>query len=229
MRLKIKFLLIVFAALFSSACILIGSPRATETAIPPTREPTMTPTLTERPTATVTPTASVEEPAADSSCPPETLPIEGWPVYCNERFGFYFQYPPEATLTETGFNSAHIDLPVEPDTNLGEKYMDLIVQESSSACSSPLAEGYPPEMVTRQNLVIQGINYLKQSGSDAGAGNYYDWIAYSTGRSDLCVYFDFVLHSTNRFNYPTPPPEFDFNAETADFEKIVGSLHWYTP
>ncbi len=229
MRLKLKFLLIVFAALLSSACALIGSPAATETAVPPAIEPTMTPTSTEQPTATVTPTASVEGPASGSSCPPETLPIEGWPVYCNDRFGFYFQYPPEATLTETDFNAAHIDLPVEPDTNLGEKYMDLIVQESSSACSSPLAEGYPPEMVTRQNLVIQGINYLKQSGSDAGAGNYYDWIAYSTGRSGLCVYFDFVLHSTNRFNYPTPPPEFNFDAETANFEQIVGSIHWYTP
>ncbi len=178
------------------------------------------------------PTDTVEPEPPDNAlevetCPPAELPVSGWPIYCNEHYKFYVQYPAEAVFEETDFNTARIDLPVVPDTNLGEKYVEIIVQESSAACTSGLTEGYQPESYDSENMVINGTNFLKQSGSDAGAGNIWQWIAYTTGKTNLCVSFNFVLHSTNPYNYPTPPPEFDFEAETAVFEQIIETFHWY--
>lgn len=227
---RIQTLILALLALLTAGCALTGGLLATSTPVPPSPlPPTPAPTTTPAPTASPSPDAALEEPESVSACPPDSPPIPGWPVYCNERFGFFIQYPPEAVITETDFNYARFELPIEPDTNLGEKYLELIVQESNRACSSPLAEGYPTEMVDMQNVVIEGKNFLKQSGSDAGVGNIWEWVAYSTGKGNLCVYFDFVLHSTNPYNYPTPPPEFDYDAETAVFEEIAGSLRWYTP
>jgi hypothetical protein len=64
------------------------------------------------------------------------------------------------------------------------------------------------------------------SGSDAGAGNYYDFTAYTTTQGDTCVSLSFVLHSTAAQNYTPPLPEFDRNAESAVFEQIVATFQW---
>lgn len=157
------------------------------------------------------------------------LPITNWPFYCDNTHGFFVQYPPDATLGQTDAGITRIDLSVLPATNLGEKFVEITVQENSETCGSPLAAGYVPEAVKTEQLVIYGHTFVKQSGSDAGAGNYYTWIAYSTDRDGKCVSFGFVLHSTNRFNYPTPPPEFDFMLETAVIEQMMGSFRWFTP
>jgi len=220
MHIRRKFAIFILLSVLGLSCIILGTPT-------PTPEPlTDTP---EIPTDTSTPETPTDTPTPAPPCPPAALPIPGWQVYCNDTYEFYVQYPPDAALGDTDFNFARIDLSIVPDTNLSEKYLEIIVHETSDACSSALAEGYPPERVERKNLIINGINYVKESGADAGAGNIWDWIAYTTGRSGLCVSFNFVLHSTNPYNYPTPPPEFAFAAETAVFEEIVGSFNWYAP
>ena len=227
----------LLAMILLSACNMPGL-TSTSTALPPTPTQTSEPSATIPPTETAQPTETSAPIGAEAlTCPPAAPPLADWPVYCQDTYGFFYQYPPAATVSDASnamdagnaASAVRIDLPVEPGTNLGEKYLDVIVQETDRACESPMAADYPAEMVERQEITINDVPFLKQSGSDAGAGNYYQWIAYSTGWEGVCVSFDFVLHSTNRMNYPTPPPEFDFDAETAVFEQIVGSFSRYTP
>ena len=56
-----------------------------------------------------------------------------------------------------------------------------------------------------ENVTLNNIPFLKQSGQGAGAGNRYDWTAYSTTINNSCISLAFVLHSANPGNYATPP------------------------
>ncbi len=226
MNRTVKLISLFILSVLLLACAFNGGTPTAEPDSLSSPEASFVDTNTPPPTQTNPPEPPADLPAA-AACPPAELPVKGWSVYCNEHYGFYVQYPPESEFEETDFNTARIDLPVEPGTNLGEKYLDIIIQESSATCSSAMAEGYPPEAYESENLVINGKNFLKQSGSDAGAGNIWQWIAYTTGKTNLCISFNFVLHSTNPYNYPTPPPEFDFDTETAVFDQIVETFHWY--
>jgi hypothetical protein len=195
-------------------------------------QPTETP---ESPTAIpVTPTATVETPAASptagSVCGVESAPglpgvdYSTWLIYCNQDVHFGFKYPPgggNITATDTG---VRIPLPFTPGTNLAEKYIEVAVLRDVSNCSSPLAEGNGN--VKESQVTINGLVFKKQTGGDAGAGNIYEWEAYSTLRGDTCVSVGFVLHSTNPQNYPTPPAEFDRAAETAVYQAIMATVSW---
>jgi len=164
---------------------------------------------------TVTPTVS----------PGPTGHPDGWLTFTNLTYGFEFKYPPGSqVVVGEPDNYARIDLPFVQGTNLREKYLEVIVQENSNLCESPLATQSGPE--TSETVIINGISFLKQTGSDAGAGHLHEWIAYSTFRGNICVSLDFILHSLNAGNFPTPPPVFDFAAESAVFGQIVETYTW---
>lgn len=223
MKQKIMILSIMLILLMSTGCAK-NAPLPTQTVLPgSTAAPTSMPAIT------MTSSVPAGIGAESTACPPAELPNPDWPVYCDDANGFFIQYPPEASISETDAGIIRFDLPVQPGTNLGEKYAEISVRLNQAACASPLAEGYVPEAVAAENLEINGLNFVKQSGSDAGAGNYYNWTAYSTARGNRCVSFGFVLHSTNRYNYPTPPPEFNMDAETAVFGQTMDTFRWVTP
>jgi len=73
--------------------------------------------------------------------------------------------------------------------------------------------------VSSENVTINNISFLKQSGQGVAAGNRYDWAAYSTTNNNACISVAFVLHSANPGNYATPPPVFDMASESA----VIGS------
>ena len=82
-------------------------------------------------------------------------------------------------------------------------------------------------MTSTENVTINGIQFLKESGNGAAAGNFYEFVAYSA-KSDAnnCVSLTFILHSTDPGNYTTPPPEFDKAAESAVFDLIINTFDW---
>jgi heat shock protein HslJ len=150
-----------------------------------------------------------------------------WPVYRNETFGFEISYPEGGAAPPTGDDtSMRIDLPFTAGTNLQEKYLQIDASSGAAECASPLTEGYAPGQLTPETVTIGGLDWTKVSGSDAGAGNYYDFTAYTTTQGDTCVSLSFVLHSTAAQNYTPPLPEFNRDAETAIFEQIVGTFQW---
>ena len=172
----------------------------TPTLAPATATPTFTPTVTTMPTS----------------------PTGDWLGYTNSYYGFQLRYPPRLEdHPNPDPNYARIDLSFDHSTNLSEKYLEVIVVERANPCLSPLPSPNPPETIT-----INGITFLKQTGEVGGAGHIQQWITYSTLRDNVCVSLDFILHSLNPGNFPTPPPVFDYAAETAIFEVIVSTFTW---
>ena len=159
--------------------------------------------------------------------PPPTPIVNGWLPYTNSYYGFEFKYPPQAQIISQQNNFARIDLPFTPGTNLKEKYLEVIVAENISPCQSPLAT--QSMLQSSEAVTINGIPFLKQTGEDGGAGHLHQWIAYSTFRNNACVSLDFILHSLNAGNFPTPPPVFDYAAETVVFGDMVSTFAWLAP
>ncbi|HAV76706.1 MAG TPA: hypothetical protein DCX53_05050, partial [Anaerolineae bacterium] len=157
-------------------------------------------------------------PAGGSSISATPDPASGFEKLQNAKYGFSVNYPKESTLVTASDTSARINLPITSGTNLSEKYVLITVVENAAACKSPDIGGQP---LTSENVTINGIQFLKESGDSAGAGNRYDYVAYSTVSNNNCISLSFVLHSHNPGNFPTPPPEFDKAAESAVFDLII--------
>lgn len=190
-------------------------PAATPTAVP-TATPTPIPVPTTTPTAAPIPTFT-----------PTPVPTAAnWLTYTNIPYGFQFNYPPQGQITSQTDQSVRIQLPIVPGANLVEKYLEAVVLVSPAVCKSPLGAGYPPDAIQTSQVVVNGINFLKESGADGATGSLYQWTAYSTQRDNVCVSLGFVLHSHNPGVYSTPPPIFDEAAESAVFLEIVSTYAW---
>jgi hypothetical protein len=196
-----------------------------------------TPTEGPAPAPSDTPPVEPSPLAPPSEVPPVIppsieIPTPGpdtgdWPCYSNEwAFPFTVCYPPDATLEETPPDAARIDLPVAPGTNLGEKWLDILVFSGQTECHGPQGSGELSETVTIQGP-FNPLDFLRESGGDAGAGNYYEWVSYSTSWGDTCVSLTFTLHSTNALFYDPPIPEFDREAESAVFDEILATFYWW--
>jgi len=162
--------------------------------------------------------------APAASATPTQNPTSGWEKYFSEKYGFELKYPNGASLSNQSDVHVRIVLPVlTSGTNLSDKYVDVSVLEGASTCKSPDLGG---EATTTENITINGIDFLREAGAGAGAGNLYEFVAYSTKSNNNCVSLTFVLHSTNPGNYQTPPPEFDKAAESAIFDVIINTFDW---
>jgi hypothetical protein len=204
----VKFILTVMAGTYASGdrALWVGPRIYRPSAAPVSASATLSPTATA--TATATGTGSN---------------TSGWNTYLNTSYSFSFKFPPGSVVGTTTNSSAHISLPFNVGTLLADKYVDVSVVEGANPCKS--ANGTP---VTSGNVTFNGITFLKETGSDAAAGNIYEWESYSVVRPNTtaCVTVDFVLHSTNAGNYTTPPPPFDKAAESAVFQTIMSTFAW---
>ncbi len=162
---------------------------------------------------------------APSFTPTPTPATSNWLTFTNSTFGFQFKYPPESWI-ETGGTDTHtiIHLPFAPGTNLGTKYLQMIVAENANPCQSPLAT--ESHLETSETVVINGLSFLKQTGEDATAGHINKWVAYSTSLNNVCVSLDFVLRAANPGAFSTPPPVYDEVAERVVFGQIVSTYEW---
>ncbi|HMB22365.1 MAG: NBR1-Ig-like domain-containing protein [Chloroflexota bacterium] len=177
-----------------------GAPTGTSTGTPtatgaPTGTSTATPTVTGEPTGTPTPTSTTSS-----------------TTYQNTRYNFKFSLPPGSKIENQSDVASRVSLPlVAAGTNLLDKYLQINVVEGASPCVNPVMDN----PVSSENVTLNNVPFLKQSGQGAGAGNRYDWTAYSTTINNACVSMAFVLHSANPGNYATPPPVFDMARESA--------------
>jgi len=139
-----------------------------------------------------------------------------WNTYQNTKYGFNFKFPPGSIVTSQTDTAGRIFFPITAGTNLVEKYLDVTVVEDADPCQSPT--GNP---ATSEDVTLNSINFLKETGTGVATGNIYDWVAYSTTKDNACISMTFVLHSGALENYTTPPSPFDRAAESAVFDAIM--------
>jgi len=173
---------------------------------------------------------SVDIVVSTSTATPSVTPAppgNDWLTYTDSTFAFQFKYPPQSVI-ETGATDNHfiIDLPRVPGTNLGHKYVEVIVAENVANCHSPLATESMLE--TSEIITINGLTFIKETGQDATAGHINKWTAYSTNRNGVCVSLDFVMRIADPGNFATPPALVDEAAESAVFSQIVATYAWLT-
>ncbi len=206
----------------------------TSTPIPPT--PTSAPSATNiPPTSTPIPSTPTSAPSA-TNIPPTSTPIPVTPsptntlqpntqLYINQTYGFEFSYPIQGLISNQTNTGAHITLPFTSGTNLVEKYLDVNVATNvTTTCISPLAQGYTPGSLQSQQAAFNGINFVNESGFLGAAGNFYNWVAYSTLKGTNCISLTLTLHSVDPGALPTPPPTFNLQAESAVLTTIVSSF-----
>jgi hypothetical protein len=155
---------------------------------------------------------------------PTPTPAAG--VYQNQKYNFKFTLPTGATVVNQTDSAGRVNLQFTTGTNLSEKYVQVNVVENVNPCVSPAVgeTTNPPE-----NVTINNIQFVKRTGQDGAAGNIYDWVTYSTSRNNACINLAFLLHSLNPANFPSPPPVFDKNAESAVFAQIINTFNWINP
>jgi hypothetical protein len=164
-------------------------------------------------TATATPSVTPAPPGND------------WLTYTNSKYAFQFKYPSQSVI-ESGAtdNFVDIDLPIVQGTNLGHKYLEVIVAENVDNCHSPLATQSMLE--TSEIITINGLTFIKETGQDGTAGHINKWVAYSTLRNNICVSLDFIMRIANPGNFATPPVLVDEAAESLVFSQIVATYTW---
>jgi len=186
------------------------------------------------PSPAVTPVVVIESPTPvmpldmlatqQPTLPPTASVPANWQTYTDQTYGFTFRYPAQGQIVSQQDHSARISLPVTQGTNLVEKFIDVAVTEDADPCVSQ-----NPGVSQSQPLTVNDIPFLEESGADAGAGQFYEWLAYSTSKNNVCASLTFVLHSTNPGNYSTPPPLFDKAAESDIFAPILATFAWLNP
>lgn len=174
-----------------------------------------TPTNTST-TATATNTTATPTTTSVTPTPTNTQTTSNWNTYQNIKYGFNFQFPPGSVVTSQTDLAGRIFFPITAGTNLVEKYLDVTVVEDANPCKSP-TDG----ATTSDDVTINGIDFLKETGTGVATGNIYDWVAYSTTKDNACISMSFVLHSADLGSYPTPPSPFDRAAEAAVFDTIM--------
>jgi hypothetical protein len=188
----------------------------TNTTTAPSATPTATNT-TSAPSATPTATSTTAAPSATA-----TATTSG-STYQNSKYAFRFALPAGATIASQLDNQGRVNLSFAGGTNLLEKYIEVHVEEGRNPCVSPAVE---PNPTSSENVTFNSIQFLKQIGQGAAAGNRYDWTAYSTTRNNACISLAFILHSANQGNYSPTPPAFDSAAESAVFSTVMSTFNW---
>jgi len=141
-------------------------------------------------------------------------------TYENATYGFSFELPPGSTIVSQSDSGGRVDLPLTQGTNLVEKFIDINVEEGQDTCKSP-ATG---TVDSTEDVTLNGIDFLKEVGSDTASGETYDWMGYSTAKGNACISLTFVLHSSDASTYATPTAPFDQSAESAVFPTIMSSF-----
>jgi hypothetical protein len=123
-----------------------------------------------------------------------------------------------------GVKAFELDIPkaFEPQTNFDDAKLTIGRSDDATAvkeCLSPSTEGPTSFGAT----TINGIEFLKATSSDAGAGNYYETTSYRALHAGQCWAVEYTIHSSQIANYPTEYQlrQFDETELTDVLDRIV--------
>lgn len=102
-------------------------------------------------------------------------------------------------------------------TNFANAEFNVGVSSDLLAISNCLKPDYMAE--ASSTIDINGVQFYEFSGTDVGAGNYYQVESYRTLHNNSCYVIDLVIHSVNIYNYPK-----EFEVKPFDYSKIHNLL-----
>ena len=143
-------------------------------------------------------------------------------TYLNTKYGFKFTLPTGATVASQSDTAGRVNMTIASGTLLLEKYLEISVKEGLAPCKVQNMES----VSSSENVTINNIQFLKETGTGVAAGNIYDWTGYSTTKNNACISMAVILQSANPGVYTTPPPNFDKAAESAVFTTIMSSFNF---
>lgn len=138
----------------------------------------------------------------------------GWLAYRNTVYGFQFFYPQDASITAQDEDYVQIHLAIAPGTSLVSKYLEVFGRSDDGTCKGAYGG-------TVTYVIVNGYIFLREEGRDQGADQVHDWVSYSTRQGNVCISFNFTLHSCNPDSCFPPVPVFDKAAETSVFTQIL--------
>ena len=150
----------------------------------------------------------IYRPSSARTPTPSATPGADWLTFTNRRYSFAFKYPPPGPIIANNNTFATIHLPFVQGTVLQDKSLYVTAYENVNTCMG----GFPLPQ-SSENVTINGIPFLKQTGQDSGAGHLFRWTSYSTPRNNVCVSLNFILDSLNPGTPATPPAIYDEAAE----------------
>lgn len=167
-------------------------------------------------------------PSVPSPSPATVAPTQGhlpqvdWLAYHDDLGGFSIQHPLTWQQIQNPGYPVVFSLPAAPGTTLLEKRMEISVISSSTACSESTYLG----ATGSQAVTINGVDFLKETGSGIALGNFYEWTGYSTVKGSTCISITFVLHSADPGVYATEPAPFDKAAESQIFDEMIKTFEF---
>lgn len=151
---------------------------------------------------------------------PEPTPTP-WNAYYNIIEGSYTLSLPAGNIIQLE-DGLRVNLAKAENTLLSEKYMELTTQEIQGTCKNTLTM----DATQVQDVTLNGITFLKKTGTGAAAGNIYDYTSYTVRKDNICIFVTFVLHSSNPGVYDNPPPAFDKEQESIIFDQIINTFRF---
>lgn len=162
----------------------------------------------------------------------EIVSTSSWYAYQNNAYGFSFKYPKElqtdnpngmwkylSSATSTGKEIVQMTVPAifEMGTNFGDARFSVGV----STDTPDIQNCFLPTMgeTASSSVYINGKLFYKFTGTDVGAGNFYQVESYRTIHNNACYDIDLIIHSTNIGNYPA-----SFGIKPFDYNKIHNLL-----
>jgi hypothetical protein len=141
--------------------------------------------------------------------------------YTNDKLGFSIQFPRVWQTADETANPAIYEVPASVGTTLVRKTFEILTTDNAGDCKETTYSGTSgsPEKAT-----INGVNFLKETGSDVGAGNIHDWTSYSVMKGSTCINLTFVLHSVAAGVYSTEPAPFDRVEESKMFDAMISTF-----
>jgi hypothetical protein len=165
--------------------------------------------------------------------PSQTPPAEN--NYTDNQSGFSFDYPKDFGLDATSTDSiygwqyfngnslarqlASVMIPrdFQPQTNFGEAYFMVTVSQTNLTTEQCLKSDQLKS--TGKQKTISNLNFTELTGTDAGAGNYYEVTSYRGLNNKKCWSLDLMIHSSNIYNYDP-----SMHIKEFDHDKIYSAL-----
>jgi hypothetical protein len=149
--------------------------------------------------ATSTATASTGEAAQAAKVAEITnrkVSTTTWQTFSSFELGYSLAHPADVTSVDTG-DPRSLTF-VFPKTYFStEMKDDVTVAIYAAATCEPVAMSNGPEGEIAENVMVHGINFVRNTQDDAAAGNRYHTVTYDVFRNKVCYRITFFVHGAN--------------------------------